>query len=176
MKTQTQKTAPQKGRHNPQTRQHAAQLLTVTLDAQASACVRRFAEEFREDLRDVASGCILDTLPQALEEWEDTKLKENSNSFASQTYWTGTVDRVRAARRRRGATKAESESPDPGGPLTLMLSLSGLTQQGYLAICREEGKTPHKWLTDIICASVADHLSSQNEDSLKKILANDVEP
>jgi len=104
MKIQTQKTAatPPKVRRETQPRQQTvAPLLTVTLDAQASACVRRFAEEFEQDVSDVASGAILDTLPQALEEWKDTKKRREKGLSPSLTYWEGTQKKVCDARKRR---------------------------------------------------------------------------
>jgi pyruvate/2-oxoglutarate dehydrogenase complex dihydrolipoamide acyltransferase (E2) component len=113
MKNQTQKTAPAspKARRKTQPkRQLAARLLTVTLDAIASAAVRRFAEEFGEDVRDVASGSILDTLPQALEEWQETKTRRATGKGAVLDYWQGTEEMVRDARKRRIASEAGKEA------------------------------------------------------------------
>ena len=104
MKNQTQKTAtasPKARRKTPRARQRAAPLLTVALDAKASACVRRFAEEFGEDVRDVASGSILDTLPRALKDWQDTKTRRATGKGAGLDYWQGTEEMVRDARKRR---------------------------------------------------------------------------
>ena len=155
MKKQTQKTAtasPQARRHTQRPRQLAAPLLTVTLDAQASACVRRFAEEFGEDVRDVASGCILDTLPQALEEWEDTKQRREKFEPERLTYWQGTAESVRDARKRRGAKQgpAKGASLPPGGPLTLGVTLTGLCQAAFLAMCQGDGLTPPAWLAESV--------------------------
>ncbi len=104
MKNQNPKnaTAAKKARRETQPDQPpAAPLLTVTLDADASACVRRFAEEFGEDVGDVASGSILDTLPQALEEWETTKQDMAAGKYLPAHYWLGSEEAVRAARKRR---------------------------------------------------------------------------
>lgn len=112
MKNQTQKTAPAspKKRGKKSKRQATAPLLTVTLDASASAAVRCFAAEFGEDVRDVAGGSILDTLPQALEEWEHTKQRRATGKGAVLDYWQGTAEAVRAARGRRIGRKAGKEA------------------------------------------------------------------
>lgn len=88
--------------------EHGLSLLTVTLDAIPSACVRRFAEEFGEEVQDVASGAILDTLPQALNEWEDTKECRRQGIMATATYWRGTADEVSAARVQRVVEPTQS--------------------------------------------------------------------
>jgi pyruvate/2-oxoglutarate dehydrogenase complex dihydrolipoamide acyltransferase (E2) component len=113
MKNQTQKTATASAKDRRKTqpkRQLAAPLLTVTLDAIASAAVRHYAEEFGEDVRDVASGCILDTLPQALEEWEQTQQRRATGKGAVLDYWQGTEELVREARKRRIGREAGKEA------------------------------------------------------------------
>ena len=170
MKKQTQKTAtasPQARRNTQRPRQLAAPLLTVTLDAQASACVRRFAEEFGEDVRDVASGSILDTLPQALEEWENTKQRRAKGEHDMQTYWQGTEEAVRDARKRRGAAKqvqAKGASLPPGGPLTLGVTLAGFSQAAFLAMCEGDGLTPPAWLTESVQDSLRCWIEARRAD------------
>ena len=169
MKNQTQKTAtasPQARRNTQRPRQLAAPLLTVTLDAQASACVRRFAEEFGEDVRDVASGSILDTLPQALEEWDDTKQQREKFEPERLTYWQGTAESVRDARKRRGAKQAPAKgaSLPPGGPLTLGVTLAGFSQAAFLAMCQGDGLTAPAWLTESVQDSLRCWIEARRAD------------
>ena len=170
MKKQTQKTAsasPQARRNMHRPRQLAAPLLTVTLDAQASACVRRFAEEFGEDVRDVASGSLLDTLPQALEEWENTKQRRAKGEHDMETYWQGTEESVRDARKRRGAAKqvqGKGASLPPGGPLTLGLTLAGFSQAAFLAMCQGDSRTPAAWLAESVQDSIRVWIEARRAD------------
>ncbi len=184
MQNQKKKTAtgPTKARRNTQPKRPAGPpLLTVTLDAKASACVRRFAEEFGEDVRDVASGSILDTLPQALEEWEDTKRAREQGKHGGGDYWQDTSERGREARKRRGAkqTPARGAALPPGGPLTLTLSLRGLTHQAYLAMCKSDDNTPLEWLKETVCEGITEfftaNLEGQDAKQFTAMLAGDVE-
>ena len=116
MKNQKTKTAPatkKSSRKSGQTKPVVPPLLTVTLDAEASACVRRFAEEFGEDVRDVANGSILDTLPQALEEWDETKAEIANGKHVPGPYWQGTEEMVRDARKRRIAARPAGDVSQP---------------------------------------------------------------
>ena len=139
MQKQNPAAASKKARRSPQ-RRISAPPLTVTLDAQASACVRRFAEEFGEDVRDVASGGILDTLPQALEEWEDTKQRREKGESDMLTYWQGTEEEVRDARKRRAAKQVQP--PDAGAEaltITLDPEASALVRWANLTFGRRAG-------------------------------------
>ncbi len=120
------------------------ELLTVTLSAEASDCVRRFAEEFGEELNDVATGALLDTLPQALDQWEETKARKKEGKQCPLDYWKGSLESVRQAKAERLAQQRESR----GGMAarTFAVELSGLTLEAFLAMCKNDKEDPAMWL------------------------------
>lgn len=83
--------------------------LVVTLDAAASRCVCEFADEFAEEINDVASGVVLDALPQALQSWRDTKRRKGKNLVEIDDYYRGCLSQVWEARRRRLRSAAANE-------------------------------------------------------------------
>lgn len=120
-------------------------LLTVTLDAEASACVLAFAEEFQKEARDVASGVILDELPQALDEW-----KRGNRDV--ETYWLGTLEKVIEAQTRRRETtrKAPLEMSYTAREIVLVLG-------AFADDCRRMGWMQAEMRFNCAAEQIADH-------------------
>ena len=83
----------------------APPLLIVTLDAEASACVREFAKTFGYEPCDVTSGIVMDELPQALQEWDDCRTGKGGE------YFIGCIEKTVEARTRRRAASRLADGP-----------------------------------------------------------------
>ena len=106
-------------------------------------------------------------LPQAVEEWEDTKRRREKGESDMLTYWQGTAESVRDARKRRGAAKqvqGKGASLPPGGPLTLGVTLAGFSQAAFLAMCEGDGLTPPAFLTESVRDSIRVWIEARRAD------------
>lgn len=119
--------------------------LTVTLDPQAAEVVRQFAAERRLDCADVASGSILDNLPQALDEWLETKAARAAGKRSNTDYWQALVLWCCEAQERRLASTATDLTSAflKLGPeaLTLTIRLDGFHAGSFRAMCADDGVT-----------------------------------
>ena len=83
------------------------------------------------------------------------------------TYWQGTAESVRDARKRRGAAKqvqGKGASLPPGGPLTLGVTLAGFSQAAFLAMCEGDGLTPPAFLTESVRDSIRVWIEARRAD------------